>query len=88
MIFDYYIVNVVHVEFNFHLNLKYWRHGNPLLDLGLNGVSHLKVQFNFFLSHSINLGRLVKSISTSEIYKSSLGCLTIKCCVIKGNKIK
>lgn len=48
MIFDYYIVNVVHVEFNFHLNLKCRRHGNPLLDLELNGVSHLKVQFNFF----------------------------------------
>lgn len=54
MIFDYYIPNVICVEFNY-LNLKYKRHLKPLFHLELNEVSHLEVQFNF-LSRSITKG--------------------------------
>lgn len=50
MIFDYYRPNVVCVEFNFHLNLKYKRHRKPLFHLELNEVSHLEVRFNFLKS--------------------------------------
>lgn len=49
MIFDYYVPNVVCVEFNY-LNLKYKRHLKPLFHLELNEISHLEVQFNFFKS--------------------------------------
>lgn len=47
MIFDYYRFNVVCVEFNFYLNLKYKRYRKLLFYLELNEVSYLEVRFNF-----------------------------------------